>query len=151
MHYFRTKSSEGSNFSGKRTDCHRSARINSGVSPSIHIQSRDDIPRRFPLPSSILNIDGLVTSYTKPPYGSWHQPFHDLLFLGNSKGNVYLIDLQQSSKSAMDTIKVVKVFKTNPVSQALHFSRQGPFEDDFLLVGGEMSDTILYHVIFILV
>jgi hypothetical protein len=101
--------------------------------------------------SSILIIDGLVTSYIKPPYGSGHQPFHGLLFLGNSKGNVYLIDLHRSSKTAMETIKVVKVFKTNPVSQALHFSRQRPYEDDFLLVGGEMSDTILYHVIFILV
>lgn len=40
---------------------------------------------------------------------------------------------------------VAATFKTNPVSQALHISRrQGDY--DILIVGGEMSDTILYLV-----
>ena len=39
----------------------------------------------------------------------------------------------------------MSVYKTNPVSQALHLSRQ-PDDGDILIVGGEMSDTIIYLV-----
>jgi len=37
------------------------------------------------------------------------------------------------------------VFNTNPVSQALHYSPQRE-EGDILIVGGEMSDTMIYQV-----
>ena len=38
-------------------------------------------------------------------------------------------------------------FKTNPVSEALYLNRRRE-EGDILLVGGEMSDTVIYHVTF---
>lgn len=66
------------------------------------------------------------------------------------QGNVYFIDLDQSQKDGQ-TLKVSKVFKTNPVSQALHFSRRQSNGDNILFVGGEMSDTLLYLVTFALV
>jgi hypothetical protein len=42
-------------------------------------------------------------------------------------------------------VPVAAMFKTNPVGQALHISRR-PDDNDILLVGGEMSDTLLYLV-----
>jgi hypothetical protein len=93
---------------------------------------------------TFLIVDGLVTAFAKLPYTGVLDSSHRGIFLGNSKGNVYLIDLGQPSKVAQK-IKVAKVFKTNPVSQALHFSRRSK-DGDILFVGGEMSDTILYLV-----
>ena len=93
---------------------------------------------------TFLITDGLVTAYAKLPCMDVFDSSRRGIFLGNSKGNVYLIDMSQSSKAAQK-IKVTKVFKTNPVSQALHFSRR-PNEGDILIAGGEMSDTILYLV-----
>ena len=93
---------------------------------------------------TFLTVDGLVTAYAKMPCTGVLDLSHRGIFLGNSKGNVYLIDIGQSSKAAQK-IKVAKVFKTNPVSRALYFSRRSK-DGDILFVGGEMSDTILYLV-----
>jgi hypothetical protein len=45
-------------------------------------------------------------------------------------------------------VLVTAMFKTNPVSQALHISRRHD-DYDVLIVGGEMSDTFLYLVLFL--
>ena len=92
---------------------------------------------------AVLTIDGLVTAYTKPPSNALTESNWGVLFLGNSKGNVYYIILDQSPREAQ-FLQVANVFKTNPVSQAFHFSQRK--EGNILFVGGEMSDTILYLV-----
>lgn len=51
--------------------------------------------------------------------------------------------MDQSPRAA-HSLRVENIFKTNPVSQALHFSQCN--EHNVLFVGGEMSDTILYLV-----
>lgn len=56
---------------------------------------------------------------------------------------MYYVLLDQSPRAAY-SLRVENVFKTNPVSQALHFSQRK--EGNVLFVGGEMSDTILYLV-----
>ena len=92
---------------------------------------------------ALLTIDGLVSAYTKPPSKALIESNCGALFLGNSNGNVYYIILDQSPRSAQ-FLQVANVFKTNPVSQALHFSQRR--EGNILFVGGEMADTILYLV-----
>jgi hypothetical protein len=67
------------------------------------------------------------------------------MILGSSKGNIYFIDLDQLVKNT-PVVPVAAVFKTNPVSQALHITRRH-HDSDILFVGGEMSDTILYLVV----
>jgi hypothetical protein len=88
-------------------------------------------------------IDGLVTSYTKSPELT-HPPVRGAFFLGTSAGNVFFIDLD-AFPNDMTSVPPIAGFKTNPVSQALYLSRRLE-EGDILLVGGEMSDTMIYYV-----
>jgi len=64
--------------------------------------------------------------------------------VGTSNGNIFFIDLDALPDDPT-SVPLVASFKTNPVSQALHLSRR-PEEGDILLVGGEMSDTMIYFV-----
>jgi hypothetical protein len=84
-----------------------------------------------------------VTSYTKSPELAL-PPVRGAFFLGTSTGNVFFIDLDAFPNN-VTSIPPIASFKTNPVSQALHLTRRLE-EGDILLVGGEMSDTMIYFV-----
>jgi len=68
------------------------------------------------------------------------------LLLGSSKGNVYVIDLDEAASSKHASLHTSTEFKTNPTNSALHYSRRG-INGNVLFVGGEMCDTILYLVV----
>jgi hypothetical protein len=88
--------------------------------------------------------DGLITSYARATPSIHSEKSRGIYYLGSSKGYVYLLDLDTIIKGN-PSVPVLAGFKTNPVSQALHATRS--LNPEILIVGGEMSDTILYTVI----
>ena len=70
------------------------------------------------------------------------------IMLGSSKGSVHLIDLDWiSPRDSCVKPRLLLSFNTNPVSTALHFTRLNEADVNFLFVGGEMCDTIVFSVV----
>jgi hypothetical protein len=91
------------------------------------------------------NIGGIVTACIQSrPTNSLKSK--GVLLLGSSKGNVYVIDLDEVTSQQHAELHPSAVYKTNPVSTALHYSRRGP-NGNILFVGGEMCDTVIYLVV----
>jgi hypothetical protein len=111
----------------------------------IHLHTMEEwLSSEVVPPSILLKIDGLVTSYAKSTPVIPREKSRGIYYIGSSKGFVYVLDLDIIAKEHV-SVPVQAGFKTNPVSQALHATYS--FNPEILIVGGEMSDTIIYTVL----